>query len=122
MFRQQRAELVDSLSKKGISDETLLRAMNEVHREKFIPKAIGPHAYLDIALPIGYGQTISQPYTIAIMTQALRVKKGEKILEIGTGSGYQAAILYAMGAKVFSIESGSIINKNFDNLCVSIIC
>jgi protein-L-isoaspartate(D-aspartate) O-methyltransferase len=126
MFRQQRLELVYSLSKKGISDEVLLRAINEVQREKFIPSGVRTHAYLDIALPIGYGQTISQPYTIAIMTQAIKVNKGDKILEIGTGSGYQAALLYAMGAKVFSIERHFEIFNNvlklFDKLSIRVRC
>ena len=126
MFKKQRIELVDSLSNKGISDEVLLRAMNEVEREKFIPRAMRSHAYVDIALPIGYGQTISQPYTIAIMTQALKVNKGDKILEIGTGSGYQAALLYDMGAKVFSIERHFEIFNNalklFDKLSIRIRC
>ncbi len=126
MFKQQRLELVDSLSSKGISDKLLLKAMNEVEREKFIPRAMRTHAYLDIALPIGYGQTISQPYTIAIMTQALKVNKGDKMLEIGTGSGYQAALLYDMGAKVFSIERHFEIFNNalklFDKLSVRVRC
>ena len=126
MFKKQRLELVDSLSNKGISDELLLRAMNEVEREKFIPRAMRSHAYVDIALPIGYGQTISQPYTIAIMTQALKVNNGDKILEIGTGSGYQAALLYDMGAKVFSIERHFEIYNNalklFDKLSIRVRC
>ena len=126
MFKQQRSELVDSLSKKGIFDEVLLRAMNEVQRENFIPSGVRAHAYKDIALPIGYGQTISQPYTIAIMTQALKVNRGDKILEIGTGSGYQAALLYDMGAKVFSIERHfEIFNsvlKLFDKLSIRVRC
>jgi len=126
IFKQQRSELVDSLSKMGISDEVLLRAMNEVEREKFIPRAMRSHAYVDIALPIGYGQTISQPYTIAIMTQALKVNNGDKILEIGTGSGYEAALLYDMGAKVFSIERHFEIFNNvlklFDKLSIRVRC
>jgi len=126
IFKRQRLELVETLSKKGISDEILLRAMNDVQREKFIPSGVRTHAYKDIALPIGYGQTISQPYTIAIMTQALKVKKGDKILEIGTGSGYQAALLFMMGAKVFSIERHfEIFNKVlklFDNLSIRVRC
>jgi len=126
MFKKQRIELVDSLSNKGISDEVLLGAMNEVEREKFIPRAMRSHAYVDIALPIGYGQTISQPYTIAIMTEALKVNNDEKILEIGTGSGYQAALLYNMGAKVFSIERHFEIFNNvlklFDKLSIRVRC
>ena len=94
MYKQQRYELVESLQLKGITDELLLQAISKVEREKFISAVMKPNSYKDIALPIGHGQTISQPYTIAIMTQALEIKKGDKVLEIGTGSGYQAAILY----------------------------
>lgn len=104
MFEAERIELVNNLRKKGITDERVLEAMQKVERHLFVPEAVQHHAYKDIALPIGYGQTISQPYTVAIMTQALKVQPGNKVLEIGTGSGYQAAILYEMGAKVFTIE------------------
>ncbi|MEJ5351105.1 MAG: protein-L-isoaspartate(D-aspartate) O-methyltransferase [Melioribacteraceae bacterium] len=104
MFEAERNELINNLRKKGITDERVLEAMLKVERHRFVPEAVQHHAYKDIALPIGYGQTISQPYTVAIMTQALKVQPGNKILEIGTGSGYQAAILYEMGAKVFTIE------------------
>jgi len=104
MFEAERNELINNLRKKGITDERVLEAMQKVERHRFVPEAVQHHAYKDIALPIGYGQTISQPYTVAIMTQALKVQPGNKILEIGTGSGYQAAILYEMGAKVFTIE------------------
>lgn len=104
MFEEDRLELVNSLRKKGITDERVLEAMLKVERHRFVPEAVQHHAYKDIALPIGYGQTISQPYTVAIMTQALKVQPGHRILEIGTGSGYQAAILHEMGAKVFTIE------------------
>ncbi len=104
MYERERQELVDNLSEKGINDIYVLKAIGEVERQKFIPKAIRHHAYKDVALPIGYGQTISQPYTVAFMTQALKLKTKSKILEIGTGSGYQAAILDRMGMNVFSIE------------------
>lgn len=104
MSRSAREELVDLLSEKGIHDIFVLKAIGEVEREKFIPETMKIHAYRDIALPIGQGQTISQPYTVAFMTQELKVKKNSKILEIGTGSGYQAAILYKMGAEVYTIE------------------
>ncbi len=104
MFEAERLELVNNLRKKGITDERVLEAMQKVERHRFVPEVVQHHAYKDIALPIGYGQTISQPYTVAIMTQALKVQPGNKVLEIGTGSGYQAAILYEMGAKVFTIE------------------
>lgn len=104
MYETERNELVDKLRKRGITDEMVLRAISEVDRDNFVPDALKIHAYKDIALPIGYGQTISQPYTVAYMTQALQLKKGNKVLEIGTGSGYQAALLENMGMKVYTIE------------------
>jgi protein-L-isoaspartate(D-aspartate) O-methyltransferase len=104
MYEVERQELVDKLRAKGITDETVLNAIEKVERHLFIPDAMKHFAYNDVALPIGYGQTISQPYTVAIMTEALKLKKGSKVLEIGTGSGYQAAILFEMGMKVYSIE------------------
>lgn len=104
MYRVKREELVDKLSDQGINDIFVLKAIGEVERHKFVPLAMKHHAYEDVALPIGFGQTISQPYTVALMTQELNVKPGDKILEIGTGSGYQAAILNKMGASVYSIE------------------
>ncbi len=126
MYKLQRLELVESLEKKGITDESFLNAMRDVEREKFIPSGVRQHTYRDIALPIGHGQTISQPYTIGIMTQALNVKKGNKALEIGTGSGYQAALLEKMGAKVYSVERNfDIYNeavKRFDKLGIRVHC
>ena len=126
MYKQQRFELVESLRLKGITNELILKAISEVEREKFVSSVMKPNAYKDIALPIGYGQTISQPFTIAIMTEALRIKKGDKVLEIGTGSGYQAAILYTMGAKVYSIERHiDIYNevlKRFEKLGIRVHC
>lgn len=104
MNETERQLLIDQLRRKGISNEKVLDAMMKVERHLFIPDIMQQHAYEDVALPIGYGQTISQPYTVAFMTQALDPKPGQKILEIGTGSGYQAAILIQMGARVFSIE------------------
>jgi protein-L-isoaspartate(D-aspartate) O-methyltransferase len=104
MYEREREELADKLSEKGISDILVLKAIREVERHKFVPKPMKQHAYLDIALPIGYSQTISQPYTVAFMTQSLGLKSKAKVLEIGTGSGYQAAILEKMGVDVFSIE------------------
>jgi protein-L-isoaspartate(D-aspartate) O-methyltransferase len=107
-------ELIDELREMGITDERVLKAFLEVPREEFVPESLRTHAYENIALPIGYGQTISQPYTVAFMTQALGIEKGDKVLEIGTGSGYQAAILAAMGAQVFSVErSLELYNKTF---------
>jgi len=126
MYKLQRLELVESLERKGITDKAFLKAMREVEREKFIPSGVRHHSYTDIALPIGYGQTISQPYTIGIMTQALDIAKGDKVLEIGTGSGYQAALLEKMGAKVYSIERHfDIYNeavKRFDKLNIRVHC
>ena len=109
-----------------ISDEFLLQAISKVEREKFVSPVMKPNAYKDIALPIGYSQTISQPYTIAIMTEALQIKKGDKVLEIGTGSGYQAAVLFAMGAKVYSIERHvdvyNEVLKRFEKLGIRVHC
>ncbi len=105
MFEAEREALVDKLSERGINDIFVLKAIGDVERHKFVPEAMKHHAYKDAALPIGYSQTISQPYTVAYMTEALKLKKKDsKILEIGTGSGYQAAILEKMGMKVYSIE------------------
>lgn len=105
MFRVQREELIDELTQKGISDLSVIKAIGNIPREKFIPKTMQHFAYKDVALPIGYEQTISQPYTVAYMTQQLNIKKsGMRILEIGTGSGYQAAVLFEMGCDVYSIE------------------
>ena len=105
MFKVQREELVNEITKKGITDLAVIRAIGIVPREKFIEKTMQHMAYKDVALPIGYDQTISQPYTVAYMTQLLSINRaGMKILEIGTGSGYQAAILNEMGCDVYSIE------------------
>ena len=100
----KRKKLVADLRLKGISDEDVLRAIDAVPRHLFMDPAFFIHAYVDKAFPITSGQTISQPYTVAIQTSLLRLKKRDKILEIGTGSGYQAAILAEMGARVYTIE------------------
>jgi protein-L-isoaspartate(D-aspartate) O-methyltransferase len=100
----KRKKLVEELRQKGITDEEVLRAINTVPRHIFMDPAFLSHAYVDKAFPISSGQTISQPYTVAVQTSLLQVKKRDKILEIGTGSGYQAAILAEMGARVFTIE------------------
>jgi len=99
-----RKQLVDTLPSKGITDETVLAALNEVPRHVFLDSSFVELAYQDMAFPIGSGQTISQPSTVAFQTQLLQVKRGMKVLEIGTGSGYQACVLASIGAKVFSIE------------------
>jgi protein-L-isoaspartate(D-aspartate) O-methyltransferase len=100
----KRKKLVEDLRKKGITDEEVLKAIDTVPRHLFMDPAFLIHAYVDKAFPISSGQTISQPFTVAVQTSLLRVKKRDKILEIGTGSGYQAAVLVAMGAKVYTIE------------------
>jgi protein-L-isoaspartate(D-aspartate) O-methyltransferase len=102
---QARAAMVaHQLRDRGIGDEGVLAAMGTVPRELFVPEGIQRDAYADEALPIGAGQTISQPYMVAKMTEDLAVRPGDRILEIGTGSGYQAAILASLGARVTSIE------------------
>lgn len=105
LHKGQRKQLVEELRAKGISDENVLQAINQVPRHLFyFDKALEKFAYVDKAFPIKSGQTISQPYTVALQTQLLNIQGKEKVLEIGTGSGYQAAILAAMGASVYSIE------------------
>lgn len=99
-----RKKLVDQLRQRGIRDEAVLTAIGAVPRHFFLDKAFEEHAYEDKPFPIGNQQTISQPYTVAYQSALLEVKKRDRILEIGTGSGYQAAILGAMGARVFTVE------------------
>ena len=99
-----RRNLVEELKTKGISDENVLAAINNVPRHVFLDSSFLEFAYQDKAFPIGSGQTISQPYTVAFQTSLLEIKKNLKVLEIGTGSGYQACVLAEMGAKVFTIE------------------
>jgi len=99
-----RNQLVTLLKEKGIVDKNVLEAINKIPRHLFLNSSFADYAYQDKAFPIGAGQTISQPYTVAFQSQLLEVKKDHKILEIGTGSGYQTAVLCLMGAKVFSVE------------------
>jgi protein-L-isoaspartate(D-aspartate) O-methyltransferase len=99
-----RKQLVQVLRDKGITDENVLNAINNIPRHYFLDSAFDKIAYEDRAFPIGEGQTISQPYTVAYQSQLLNVKPNEKILEIGTGSVYQASVLAEMGARVFTIE------------------
>ncbi|HEX6915499.1 MAG TPA: protein-L-isoaspartate(D-aspartate) O-methyltransferase [Chitinophagaceae bacterium] len=99
-----RKQLVQLLREKGITDENVLNAINNIPRHFFLDSAFDKIAYEDRAFPIGEGQTISQPYTVAYQTQLLNVKPNEKVLEIGTGSVYQASVLAEMGARVFTIE------------------
>ena len=112
-YEVARARMVkEQLIKRGIHDERVLKAIGSVPRHKFIDQAFWPRAYGDHPLPIGHDQTISQPYIVALMTEALELKGNEKVLEIGTGSGYQAAILAELAERVFSIERiGSLADK-----------
>jgi protein-L-isoaspartate(D-aspartate) O-methyltransferase len=105
-YREQgaRKRLVEILRKKGIEDERVLSAIGKVPRHYFFDETFWNQAYKDIAFPIGAGQTISQPYTVAYQTELLHINKGDKVLEIGTGCGYQTCILMEIGAKVFTIE------------------
>jgi protein-L-isoaspartate(D-aspartate) O-methyltransferase len=103
-FDRQRRQLVDVLRERGIVDARVLAAVGRIAREEFVAPSVASRAYEDVALPIASGQTISQPYTVAFMTQALDVRKAMKVLEVGTGSGYQAAVLAELGARVFTIE------------------
>lgn len=99
-----RKKLIAEISEKGITDKRVLAAIEKIPRHLFMDSSFLEFAYIDKAFPIGEGQTISQPYTVAFQTQLLEIKSGEKILEVGTGSGYQSCVLIEMGAKVFTIE------------------
>lgn len=99
-----RAAMVKQIASQGITDALVLKAMGEVPRHLFVPSALRAHAYENRSLPVGEHQTISQPYIVALMTELARVEPREKVLEVGTGSGYQAAILARMGARVYAVE------------------
>ena len=99
-----RKKLVELLKTKGIEDENVLKAIAKVPRHYFFDETFWNQAYKDIAFPIGEGQTISQPYTVAYQSELLHIRKGDKVLEIGTGCGYQTCILLELGAKVYTIE------------------
>jgi len=102
---QERLEMVRTqIEARGVRDPAVLEAMREVPRHRFVPQSQRARAYQDRPLPIGNGQTISQPYIVALMTELAGVKPGDKVLEVGTGSGYQAAVLAQMGVELFSIE------------------
>ena len=104
MHKGMRRQLISLLREKGIRDEGVLNAMNAIPRHWFLDSAFGKIAYEDRAFPIGEGQTISQPYTVAYQTQLLHINRNDKLLEIGTGSTYQATVLAEMGARVYTIE------------------
>jgi protein-L-isoaspartate(D-aspartate) O-methyltransferase len=105
-YREQgaRKRLVEVLRKKGIGDEQVLKAIGKIPRHFFFDETFWNQAYKDIAFPIGAGQTISQPYTVAYQTELLHIRKGDKVLEIGTGCGYQTCVLMELGANVVTIE------------------
>lgn len=105
-YQQQRDKMVkEHLAPRGITDEQTLTAMRTVERHRMVPRQMIPHAYQDRPLPIGNGQTISQPFIVAYMTQAIKPRSGMKVLEIGTGSGYQAAVLAEIVDEVYTIET-----------------
>lgn len=119
-YKGLRQRLVNEIRKKGITDERVLEAIGKVPRHLFMDKSFVNLAYKDQAFPIGEGQTISQPYTVAVQSSLLKVRPGEKVLEIGTGSGYQAAVLTEMGARVFSVERQSLLYQKTSRLLKSI--
>jgi protein-L-isoaspartate(D-aspartate) O-methyltransferase len=110
----------DQIMKRGVSNQLVLRAMRVAPRHLFVDPAFLPRAYSDHPLPIGYDQTISQPYIVALMTQELEVSGGEKVLEIGTGSGYQAAVLGIIGCKVYTIERIRELSRKADTVIRSL--
>jgi len=104
-WEEERKLMVDQqLRRRGIHDQGVLAAMEKIPRHRFVPEEFEGSAYSDSPMTIGAGQTISQPYMVALMTQCLKVRRGDKILEIGTGSGYQTAVLMELGAQVYTIE------------------
>lgn len=103
-YARERAALIEELSRSGIRDQRVLRAMARVPRHRFVPPEIVPHSYANEPMPIGSSQTISQPYVVAYMSEMLQLSGDEKVLEVGTGSGYQAAVLGELAREVYSIE------------------
>lgn len=119
-LKEAREKMVELIRSRGIKDERVISAMLKVPRHLFVDKSQWKSAYDDRPLPIGYGQTISQPYIVALMTESLGIKKGEKVLEIGTGSGYQAAILAELTDKVYSVEIIEELGKRADRVLKSL--
>lgn len=111
-----RKKLVEEIKRKGIQDETILEAINKVPRHLFMDSSFVHFAYKDQAFPIAANQTISQPFTVAFQTQLLDVHKGDKLLEVGTGSGYQCAVLLELGVKVYTIERHKVLNVGAQTL------
>ena len=129
-YEKLRAKMVkNQIKRRGVSDKNVLAAMNKVERHRFVPDEYLKNAYDDLPLPIGMGQTISQPYIVAFMTEILKLDKNKKVLEIGTGSGYQAAVLSEVAGNVFTIELIELLGKqvkallqelNYENVEVKI--
>ena len=115
-----RKRLIDTLYQKGIRDERILNAFNSVPRHLFLDKAFEEWAYTDKAFPIGNKQTISQPFTVAYQTDLLEIKRRDKVLEIGTGSGFQAAILDKLGARVLTVERQELLYKKTSELLIKL--
>ena len=116
MHQGMRRKLVEEISQKGITDEKVLEAIGSIPRHLFMDSTFVQFAYVDKAFPIAVGQTISQPYTVAFQTQSLQIKKFDRVLEVGTGSGYQAAVLCRVGASVFTIERQKTLYEFASNL------
>lgn len=114
--RGLRQKLVNELKQKDIKDQRILDAFMDIPRHYFLDEAFADWAYKDVAFPIGADQTISQPYTVAIQTQLLEIKSGDKVLEIGTGSGYQACVLSYLGCKVYTIERQKVLFEKTEKL------
>lgn len=115
-YQGQRNKLVQQLAKKGITDQRVLEALKRVPRHLFMDSGLNRFAYVDQAFPIQAGQTISQPYTVAFQSQLLEAEEHMKVLEVGTGSGYQAAVLYEMGLRVYSVERIKVLFQSARNL------
>ena len=111
-----RNQLINILKEKGIKNKNILNALNNIPRQWFMESGLKTYAYTDKAFPIGEGQTISQPYTVAYQTQLLNPKAGDKVLEVGTGSGYQTSVLIELGCKVFTIERQRLLFKKAELL------
>lgn len=110
----------EQLIPRGITSQRVLEAFYKVEREKFVPESLRPSAYADYPLAIGQGQTISQPYIVALMSESLDLKGREKVLEIGTGSGYQSAILAELAGEVFSVERIEVLAKTAEQILASL--
>ena len=122
-YQRLREQMVETqIARRGIADPRVLEAMRQVPRHRFVPQHLLSAAYADCALPIGKGQTISQPYIVALMTEALELKGHERALEIGTGSGYQAAILSKLVQEIYTIERHAVLAERAGELLIDLGC